>query len=526
MPDNENLTYSYQKRTLDHRPERSLLTPERAQKLDLLVHLLSNLRQALVVCGPPGIGKTTLLEALQQSQREQWQISLLKATPASSFETIVHELLRSLNIPNLAASFDLTRLRELCGKQAVVLLIDDAGHLMPGLITMLIEFADSLPGLHLVFALSHDQFSIKAGTDRRIEDAHVIELPPLKQRHYRDFLQNLSAQPGSAISFNAVTDPLIEALYLETHGIPGRILEELPKLAEQQGRTGARRGLWLGVIAVIAGTGGAMVWLWPNNDEKTLIAAPSLGKPTSQVLPAEPVNPSAQAPAETPAPASKPLDGPAPTAQVDERPADAAKPVPPPAPQSTPQPFPITQQTTKAAPAENEPNAVQTASAPVPAQPASDAAPSLPAPIAATTAATPPVAPPTPAVTPTVPSKTESATPPVVAGKPPEKPAKPAKPSDQGDSDWIAAQPGTHYTLQVMTLSNKAGLPRFFKKYAEYSESLKYYTIRQGDQEKFVLIYGSFASPAEANQFKTLMPGEFQTAQPIRFKAIQKDGKR
>ncbi|NJA05732.1 AAA family ATPase [Methylococcaceae bacterium WWC4] len=524
MPDNENLTYSYQKRTLDHRPERSLLTPERAQKLDLLVHLLSNLQQALVVCGPPGIGKTTLLEALQQSQREQWQISLLKATPASSFETIVHELLRSLNIPNLAASFDLTRLRELCGKQAVVLLIDDAGHLMPGLITMLIEFADSLPGLHLVFALSHDQFSIKAGTDRRIEDAHVIELPPLKQRHYRDFLQNLSALPGSAISFNAVTDPLIEALYLETHGIPGRILEELPKLAEQQGRTGARWGLWLGVIAVIAGTGGAMVWLWPNNDEKTLVAAPSLGKPTSQVLPAEPVNPPAAIPLAQPEPEPKPFAETPPVARADELAADAAKPAPS-APPST-QPLPAPPQTTKAAPADNEADAVKTVSAPIPTPPAPVTAPSLPAPVVAPPATTPSVAPPVPAVTSAAPSKTESATPPVVAGKPPEKPAKPAKPSDQGDSDWIAAQPGNHYTLQVMTLSNKAGLPRFFKKYAEYSESLKYYMIRQGDQEKFVLIYGSFASPAEANQFKTLMPGEFQNAQPIRFKAIQKDGKR
>lgn len=523
MLDNDNLTYSYQKRTLDHRPERSLLTPERSQKLDLLVHLLSNLQQALVVCGPPGIGKTTLLEALRQSQRDNWQISLLQATASSSFESIVNELLRGLNVTNLSASFDLTLLRELCGKQAVVLLIDDAGHLMPGLITMLIEFADSLPGLHLVFALSHDQFSIKAGTDRRIEDAHVIELPPLKQRHYREFLQNLSAQPDSAISFNAVTDPFIEALYLETHGIPGRILEELPKLAEQQGRAGTRWGLWLGVIAVIAGTGGAMAWLWPHSGEETIVAAPSLGQPIIQAVPTEPANPPADIPVAKPEPEPKPLAETAPVARANELAADAAKPLPPPspAPQST-QPLPMVPQTTKVAPADNQPDAVQTVPAPVPAPPAPVTAPSLPAPVVAPPATTPTVAPPTPAVTPAAPSKTESATPPVVAGKP----AKPAKPSDLGDSDWITAQPGNHYTLQVMTLSNKAGLPRFFKKYAEYSESLKYYTIRQGDQEKFVLIYGSFASPAEANQFKTLMPGEFQNAQPIRFKAIQKDGKR
>lgn len=64
-----------------------------------------------------------------------------------------------------------------------------------------------------------------------INDCHFIEIPPLTEKQCGIFLQNLSSQPEATISFNAISELLIEKLYRETHGIPGNIISELPKLS-------------------------------------------------------------------------------------------------------------------------------------------------------------------------------------------------------------------------------------------------------------------------------------------------------
>lgn len=88
------------------------------------------------------------------------------------------------------------------------------------------------------------------------------------------------------------------------------------------------------------------------------------------------------------------------------------------------------------------------------------------------------------------------------------------------------AQPANNFTLQVMTLSNKDAVRRFMKKYAEYGESLRHYSVNNGDQEKFILIYGSFESIAEAKRYKEIMPEEFKRALEKRFRVVQKESHR
>jgi DamX protein len=74
-----------------------------------------------------------------------------------------------------------------------------------------------------------------------------------------------------------------------------------------------------------------------------------------------------------------------------------------------------------------------------------------------------------------------------------------------------------------MVLSTKPAAIHFIKKYDEFSDNLKYYPITKGngDQEKYVLIYGSFKTANEARQFKATMPNEFKQALEKRFRAIQ-----
>ncbi|WP_415879633.1 AAA family ATPase [Methylomonas sp. TEB] len=519
MLDNDDLTYSYQKRSVANNAERTLITLERSQKLDLLLHLLANLQQSLIVCGPEGIGKTTLLETVRQNRKDMWEVVLLPASPDSSFESLINDLLRGLNIAK-GSAFDLSALRDKCARQKVVLLIDDAGNLVPGLMTMLIEFADSLPGLRLVLAMNHDQFHIKSGTDKLVEECHFIELPPLSKKQCGEYLQNLSAQPGAVVSFNAISDSLIEDLYRASNGIPGKILGQLPKLANYQSQKRSKAGLWLAIAGVLAGAGYAVNSLLPLEQliEQTAVNAPGSS-------PTDSTNKLAVESLPVPAiPESKEPSAPVPTNEEAISPPPATALPEPKVPEPVAAP---TNVVASVAPAPEMPKPATPVPTAIEKQPVSQ-------PAVSETINTPAVAsPPSPKPEPQiekpaapVPGVTPTEEPPVqAAAKPVEH--KPAKPAFEGsDQDWIMAQPANNFTLQVMVLSTKDAALRFQKKYADYRDGLKFYPIKQGEQEKYVVIYGSFQSAAEAIQLKAVMPGEFKQAMEKRFRAVQKESRR
>lgn len=559
MLDNDNLTYSYQKRAVRQPAERALITLERSQKLDLLIHLLINLQQSLIVCGPDGIGKTTLLQTLRDSRADHWHFCNLSGSPALSFESAMQQLSRSLNLSGSGIGFDLSALRAFCGKQKVVLIVDDAGELVPGLIGELAAFAESLNGLRLVLAMTHDQFHIKSNSDKALDECHLIEIPPLNRKQCLEYLQNLSAQPGMGLSFNAVTDALVDELYRETSGVPGKLLAELPKLNQYQSRQQHRWGVWLGAVVVAVAAAGVAVWyLSPELRLKATIDELPAPKPQSMPTEAKPVADHAGGDASD-AGAQQPLDHTPVTAELEsaapplaELPvtepqilgngpgatssvSDSAKPA---AMTMAPQPklpaTPLSGDLNAAiAGVESVPQPANTTSEPAPS-PANAAvnAPATPFSAARAEAAkSAPVNTPEPVATPETakPATTKStevakAADKADAGKD-KKPDAKAIAADASDREWIMAQPPGNYTLQVMTLSTKDAVRRFMKKYADYGDSLKYYTINQNGQEKFILIYGSFQSSAEARQYKEVMPGEFKQALEKRFKAVQKESR-
>ena len=515
MLDNDNLTYSYQKRAVGNNPaERSLITLERSQKLDLLIHLLANLRQALIVCGPEGIGKTTLLQTLLANRKDQWRICVLQGSSNLSFEMIVNDLSRFLNLGHSGFGFDLASLRASCEKQKVVLIIDDAGELVPGLIGELVELSDSLPGLRLVFSMTYDEFHIKRASDKAVDDCHFIELPPLNQKQCAEFLQNLSAQPGAPVSFNAVTDSLVADLYRETHGIPGKILTEIPKFNQYQSRKKSRGGLWLGVLLISLIAAWAMKSLLPS-----MPAIGAVGNNLSETVKTIAVPP-------VTAPKVAGVEPKSPALVTPERDKAAAQGTAlPPQPEAVKTGIAITPEETNINATLDDAVRQTKAVAPHPAasEPSPSPQPQKPQepPVASTAKTEAPAA--------AIPVPAQTSPPPQAVAQIPKKTpdAKSEKPAtEEGNRDWIMAQPAGNFTLQVMVLSNKAAINRILKKYAEYSDSLKYYTIGKTGQEKYVLIYGSFPTAAEAKQYKALMPGEFRQALEKRFKALQTETRR
>lgn len=210
-----------------------LITLERAQKLDLLVHLTTELNQSLVLCGPNGIGKSTYLSVLQEKRTASWIPLLIEATETLSFEDVYDQLEQAL--AEHVAEYAVRSVEQLFpffikNGQCVVLFIDEAGHTQPGLITSLIHYAARYNCLKVVFALTREELNQKNKTDRVIEVCHSIDIPPLSPMQCGEYLRYLLANTSERGANMLVDDAMVAKLYQKTLGVPGKIVEELPRL--------------------------------------------------------------------------------------------------------------------------------------------------------------------------------------------------------------------------------------------------------------------------------------------------------
>lgn len=280
MVDNDTFRYHEKKSLLDQQSRvfHALITQERTQKLELVIHLLSNLNQALVICGPSGIGKSTLLTVLQERKLDSWLYCPIEGNTELSLEKIQEQIVSVITdnksrqkIQSLSGAFALLQSQH----KKIILIIDEAGYIKPGLINTIISYVEEQLVLQVIFVLTHDELSIKNSSDSAIDDCHLIEIPPLSEKQCGEFLQYLALKPRSLIAFNDISDAMIETVYLETHGIPGRIISNLPGLKNTGGNNNS---LWV----LIAGALGLIVLAlciqWFSSSEynsKPLLAAPS-----------------------------------------------------------------------------------------------------------------------------------------------------------------------------------------------------------------------------------------------------------
>jgi len=260
MQDEESFSFHLSKsQVLSSRSDESILiTLERSQKLDLLIHLITNLRQSLVVCGPVGIGKTILLGELKERKHEDWPIVNVLGSDGLSFESIQKQVLNGFiqfypEYKNQELSSILSSLDK--QGQKIVVVIGRAGQLVPGLISSIIEYAATNDCLRVIFSLTQDELHLKHSSDKAIDDCHFIDIPPLTEKQCRTFLQNLSAKPEAVISFNAISEQMVEKVYRKTHGIPGKIVAELPGLSNYSVASSYQWLIYVSfvAIAVLAG---------------------------------------------------------------------------------------------------------------------------------------------------------------------------------------------------------------------------------------------------------------------------------
>ena len=506
---------------------QSLLSLERAQKLDLLIHLVANLRQSLVVCGPDGIGKTTILNTLQEKQTDSWHYCNIQGSRQLSFEQLQADLLQSLYKATDGFSFQnvneaLEHLQQ--AKQIVVLMIDSAGQLMPGMISALCQFASAHANLRMVFALTPDELHIKGSSDPLVNECHFIDIPPLTEKQCGEFLQNLSGQPGAVIGFNAISQAMITKIYRDTDGIPGKIADIQSGIAPVKS---AGRTKWLMPLLVSAVLAlGISYWLWSGNSikqsvdtaqaisTKTLQVAISppviqaVGKPrrsgtaiaetgvTKQLVPGQEytlAKPVAEVPAKPALP--KPVKHNRAAVHNTEMQTKAKKIKPQAAVAALKPQLPVVKQ-----------NAVQknleTASA----------------------GALPDVLPPTPKQQKVVKQPAK----PLVqhaakAGKPGTSASAALKTKPRDDTQWVLAQPPRNYTLQLMALSKRNALLKVKAQFKSMAHDLHYYKSIKNGRQRYVLLLGSYASSKKAGAAMRKLPPDFKNAWKRRYRTLQKE---
>lgn len=217
---------------------QGLISLERAEKFDLLAQLILNQREAIILCGAEGIGKTTLLKTLKESREHLWTICVLQGTVQFNFDYIKKTL--SIAIKEYGSIPDSESLHDMLNfyaehQQKVVLILDNAASLAEGLVNKLIEYALDYPAIRIIFALTKEELILKNNTDTAIDDCYFMEIPPLDKQQVGVFLKLLSTRPEGLITEDEIDDRLLNKLYQRTGGIPGIIVDELQELQEQQG---------------------------------------------------------------------------------------------------------------------------------------------------------------------------------------------------------------------------------------------------------------------------------------------------
>lgn len=466
---------------------QSLITLERSQKLDLLMHLLANLRQSLVVSGPSGIGKTTFLKVLQERSRDDWFYCPIPGAHNLSFENIQEQLkefikreLSDKNVSELGTSL----LRVEQKNQKLVLIVDNAGQLVPGVIDAINQYASEYSVLRVVFALSQDELYVKNRSDKTIEDCHFIELPPLSEHQCGVFLKYLSTKPGAPVSNNAINENMIASVYKETHGIPGLIKAELPKVPDYQPKT---EGTWWSVAFVLAMMVAGFLYVLIDNNpakqEQLSSVAPiqqdsQYEEIAASVLEEEPIKESPELRESLIVENSQSISDEESTQNLTGK--------------STGQVTTesgIRQDIAGAEAISKLSNKVERESESVSSfvEPKEQAQPIDASEIQELVGSE------------------------IVEGK---------------DKDWLFKQEANNYTLQLVALSQEKSLKTVKGKYSSTQYDFKSAKTKIGNKEKFILLYGSFNSYSTAARAMKTLPKEFRNAWVRQFKVLQNEVKK
>lgn len=491
-----------------YRPEFFYAEPVFLQRLDLLTHLLQFSDSLLVVLGEQGAGKTSLARELRQRAGENWRVCVLQGTEVQNLDTALRRLAEALGLDSPPADLEALSARvmdhcaDLRESMALpVLLIDDAEQVPPSLLRRLAGLAGDpgttvqrlrillfgAPALEGLLA----QAGLAPGLAPFVQTLSVPRLNEVQAAAYLMYRLTVAGYGGES-PFSSIE---VRAIAKASGGLPG----PMNALA----REALRNQAGLAVVKAGGGRGTGLRWLTPLLVGLLFLAAGAWWLVDGTAPLSSPPELVAQRPLTLPPPSA--------TGRIESRlPAPGPEAVEEPGfqePEAEPE---VTEEGALAGSGvEDEAPSAEEAPVEVPVEtpdmppPAVAAGPDpAPAPVAEPEAAPEPAPEPGPG----------PAVKPEPTAEPTTEPPVAQAPTGRG-LDWIRAQPGERYTLQLLVSRSEDAVRAFVSRHGLEGE-LAWYHRRQKGEDRYTLLFGSYPSASAAQAAVAGLPAPVRRDQP------------
>ena len=213
------------------------LDAERAQRLDMLQHLCQYSQLLLMVTGPAGVGKTSLMRRFINNADQDWRICQLDATPMMDADQLVRHIATGFGLHPLpddpaavhGALYD--HLVSLQRRNLVpILVVDDAHDLPEDALETLFQLADTESGdghlLRIIlFCEPQIERVLESRALRGVRDriTHTLDVPPLTEEQVAEYLRHRLHVAGFRGDESPFSPRAIKRIARSAEGIPARI---------------------------------------------------------------------------------------------------------------------------------------------------------------------------------------------------------------------------------------------------------------------------------------------------------------
>lgn len=239
-------------------PPRFFSTPELTQRLDLIRHMTDNSDRILLIRGPDGVGKSTVLQRFGQLAREEWSVCHIEADPMLQPDRFFSLLSDCLGVPGKSLTFDhlMDQLEALQSQGRLAVVVIDDAHLLPA------ETLTALFRLHerctagqqallkiLLFAtpVIEGQFKALQIEPVNLQFIQIFDIPLFSRNQTATFIAFLLGRDGS------LGRSRIEQIFQETDGLPGAIEAKLQQSVKPADSAHRPVPVWRSIVADLPG---------------------------------------------------------------------------------------------------------------------------------------------------------------------------------------------------------------------------------------------------------------------------------
>jgi len=219
-----------------HHDKFMYLDAERAQRINMLQHMVRYSNLLLIVQGVHGVGKTALLKKFIQNAEPDWQLCEIAANTMIDAEQLLFQAAQGFGVRQLPQ--DASELQEMLyarvatfhhNDQIPILIIDDAHELPKDALLAIFNLADAYVNdvnlLRIILFCEPQIDKIIDSKDVRAlreRVTHTMEIPPLDEEGTAEYLKHRMAAAGFNGS-SPFTPKLIKKIFRTSQGIPARI---------------------------------------------------------------------------------------------------------------------------------------------------------------------------------------------------------------------------------------------------------------------------------------------------------------